>query len=254
MTTAQNPFVLTPYVEKDLFCDRGKELETLTRNCMNNANTTLISQRRIGKTGLILRLFDELKSKRENIQTIYLDIYSSRTLADFIKALAEASLAAFPEKSSIGKAFFSFLKSLRPMISYDPVTSAPQVQITYQTQQEKELTLQSILGFLDGQNEKILIAIDEFQQIREFFETNTEALLRSRIQFLKNVNFIFCGSKKHIMADIFLNAKMPFYSSTLFMSLEKNSGRSVQRIHCTYVLRAQPFNHRRGGHLGFGLD
>lgn len=37
-------------------------------------------------------------------------------------------------------------------------------------------------------------------------------LLRSYIQFLPNVYFIFAGSKQQMMTDMFLSAKRPFLS------------------------------------------
>lgn len=70
------------------------------------------------------------------------------------------------------------------------------------------------------------MAIDEFQQIREYPEQNMEALLRTYIQQMHNLTFIFCGSKKHLMTDIFTNEKKPFYSSTTFVSLCKISEES----------------------------
>ena len=216
-----NPFIIKAYESKDLFCDRETELQSLLCNCTNHADTTLISQRRMGKTGLILRLFDELSDTHPEIHTIYADIFPSRSLDDFIKLLAEAALRAFPPKSSIGEKFISFVKALRPQISFDQITGEPQLQITYQTVHEKEYTLRSLFDFLDSQNAPIVMAIDEFQQIREYPEENTEALLRSYIQHIKNITFIFCGSKKHIMTDIFANARKPFYSSTAFLSLDR---------------------------------
>ena len=93
----KNPFVIKSYESKELFCDREKELQLMVRNCTNGADMTLISQRRMGKTGLILRLFDELRELEPDLKTIYVDIYASRSLADFIKLLAEASLRAFPK-------------------------------------------------------------------------------------------------------------------------------------------------------------
>ena len=163
----KNPFVIKSYESKELFCDREKELQLMVRNCTNGADMTLISQRRMGKTGLILRLFDELRELEPDLKTIYVDIYASRSLADFIKLLAEASLRAFPKKDSMGEKILGFLKSLRPQFSFDPITGDPQLQINYQTEQEKEYTLRGLLDFLNNQGETY-IAIDEFQQIREW--------------------------------------------------------------------------------------
>src|SRR5690606_17522532 len=74
---------------------------------------------------------------------------------------------------------------------------------------------------LDEQEIKFVIAFDEFQQILSYPEKNVEAILRSCIQSLKNVQFIFCGSHQHLMNEIFNNSKRPFYASCSNMSLQK---------------------------------
>lgn len=222
----ENPFVIKSYESKDLFCDREEELQLMLRNCVNHSDMTLISQRRMGKTGLIYRLFDELHEVRPDIHTIYLDIFASRSIDDFIKLLAEAAMKSFQPKTSMGDKLLTFIKSLRPQLSFDNITGEPQLQIAYQTAHEKEYTLRGLFDFLDSQNEPIVMAIDEFQQIREYPEQNMEALLRTYIQQMHNLTFIFCGSKKHLMTDIFTNEKKPFYSSTTFVSLGKISEES----------------------------
>ncbi len=217
----ENPFVIKSYESKELFCDREEELQLMLRNCVNHSDVTLISQRRMGKTGLILRLFDELQTIRPDIHTIYVDVFASRNIDDFIKLLAEATMKSFPVKTSIGERLMTFIKSLRPQLSFDNITGEPQLQIAYQTAHEKEYTLRGLFDFLDSQEVPIVIAIDEFQQIRDYPEQNMEALLRTYIQQMHNLTFIFCGSKKHLMADIFTNEKKPFYASTSFVSLSK---------------------------------
>ena len=217
----ENPFVIKSYESKELFCDREEELQLMLRNCVNHSDMTLISQRRMGKTGLIYRLFDEIHETRPDIHTIYLDIFASRNIDDFIKLMAEAAMKSFKPKTSMGDKLLTFIKSLRPQLSFDNITGEPQLQIAYQTAHEKEYTLRGLFEFLDSQNEQIVMAIDEFQQIRDYPEQNMEALLRTYIQQTHHLTFIFCGSKKHLMADIFANERKPFYSSTTFVSLDK---------------------------------
>lgn len=216
----QNPFITSGYISEEYFCDREKETAHLINLLKNGNNITLVSQRRIGKTGLIQHVFNKLKDDKE-LSTIYVDIFSTRSIEDFIKQLSEAIIKKFPEKTNLGNTFWEFIKRLRPLISYDNVTGDPQVQISYQTEYEKTRTLQNIIELLEKQENRIIIAIDEFQQITEYPEQNLEALLRSQIQFLHNTTFIFCGSKRRILIDMFSNAKRPFYNSTQFMQLEK---------------------------------
>ena len=217
MKNIANPFVVEGYVSKEYFCDRKKEIKILHRNVQNRTNTTLISPRKMGKSGLIFRYFEDLSANN----SIYIDIYSSRSLNDFIKLIAEAILIKFPEKTTIGKKFMKFLKGLKPLISFDPFTGAPQVQIEYKSSQEKVYTLQGLFTFLEEQNTPIVIAIDEFQQISEYPEKNVEAILRTYIQQLKNIQFIFCGSNKSMMTEMFTHAKRPFFASTRLLYLDK---------------------------------
>ena len=219
----KNPFVIKAYESRELFCDRENELQLMLRNCINHTDMTLISQRRMGKTGLILRLFDEIATVHPDIKTIYVDIFSSRNIDDFIKLLAEATMRAFQPKTTMGEKLMAFIKTMRPQLSFDNITGEPQLMIAYQSPHEKEYTLRGLLEFLDSQDVHIIVAIDEFQQIRDYPEKNMEALLRTYIQQTHNLTFIYCGSKKHLMADIFTNEKKPFYSSSAFVSLGKIS-------------------------------
>ena len=79
---------------------------------------------------------------------------------------------------------------------------------------EEENTLKEIFEYLGSSEKRCYVAIDEFQQIAEYPEKGVEALLRSYIQFLPNVNFIFAGSKQHLMQEMFTSSKRPFYQST----------------------------------------
>lgn len=215
-----NPFILEPYKKKELFCDREAETEHIIDYLNNGRNITLISPRRFGKTGLIYRIFEEIGERQKDTDTFYLDISSSQSLEDFIKLLAESVARVLKQQNKISS-FFKTIGGLRPLISYDALTGAPEISITYRNDNDKTLTLKGIFQYLEKHSKKVILAIDEFQQIREYETVNMEALLRTYIQPLHNVRFIFCGSKKHTMTDIFSNAKKPFYESTTFVPLGK---------------------------------
>ena len=84
-----------------------------------------------------------------------------------------------------------------------------------------EQTLKEVLDYMAASKKHCYLAIDEFQQITEYPEKGVEALLRSHIQFMPNVHFIFSGSKKHIMEEMFSSAKRPFYQSTQIIVLKE---------------------------------
>ena len=215
-----NPFILEPYKNKELFCDRELETRQIVDYLNNGRNITLISPRRLGKTGLIYRVFEEITETRSDTDTFYTDISSSQSVEDFIKLLSESVVSVLNKQNKVA-AFFNAIGGLRPLITYDAVTGAPEVSLTYRNDREKELTVKGIFQYLENHKKKVVLAIDEFQQIREYEGVNMEALLRTYIQPLHNVRFIFCGSKKHTMTDIFSNAKKPFYESTTSVPLGK---------------------------------
>ena len=96
-----NPFSLVPYTSNEYFCDREEETKTIVEYLLNGSNITLISPRRYGKTGLIYRVFDEMKQKKVDVSTCYVDIYATETLEDFIKVFSEAVIAALEKKKTV---------------------------------------------------------------------------------------------------------------------------------------------------------
>ncbi|RLD24922.1 MAG: ATP-binding protein [Bacteroidetes bacterium] len=213
MKSKGNPFHLKGYHGAALFCNREKETSVLIENLNNGINTTLFSIRRMGKTGLIHHVFNKLKRDKA-VECIYLDIYATQSLSEFTNQIASAILQAFPKNNSIGKKFINLIKGLSPIISYDALTGAPEISFTYAQPKQYEYSLKELFAFLDRQNKTVVFAIDEFQQITQYPETNIEALLRTIIQQLKNVAFIFSGSQKHLMLEMFNSSKRPFFSST----------------------------------------
>ncbi len=214
-----NPFLVAGYRDAAHFCDREEETAILKKNIQNNINTTLFAIRRIGKTGLIHHVFNTY-SKSTRVACIYVDILSSSNLKEFTNQLATVIYNRFPENKGIGKKIIQGIKSLRPLISFDSLSGTPELSFELTEAKRYETTIHQLFSFLDQQNIKIVFAIDEFQQILEYPEKNTEALLRTHIQSLKNTNFIFCGSNQKMMHEIFNSAKRPFFASCINVHLD----------------------------------
>ena len=216
----ENPFVYQGYEGPDYFCDRTEETENVMSALKNGRNLTLISPRKIGKTGLIDHSFYQLKKDNKNAICIYVDIFSTKNLQEFVETLGRAVIEdALEREKSFAAKVLDFFKGLRPTITPDLLTGMPTVSISVVPVQA-EYTLKSIFSHLNGLNKPVYLAIDEFQQITEYPETGTEAMLRSYIQHIHHVKFIFSGSKKHLMEEMFCAPNRPFYQSTQLMSLE----------------------------------
>ena len=216
----KNPFVSQGYISPEYFCDRQQETDLMLNHFKNGRNITLVSPRRIGKTGLIKNLFYHIERQDRNAICLYLDIYATKNVLDFTEMFGSVVFNGFArkEKSFMQKAA-TLLGSLRPVFSTDPYTGMPKMMITVDPSRS-QLTIQQIFELLAQSRREIYIAIDEFQQIANYPEAGTEAMLRSHVQFATNVHFIFAGSKYRLMAEMFGSPQRPFFQSTEMMDLQ----------------------------------
>lgn len=216
----RNPFIYEGYEGPDYFCDRTEETENIISSLKNGRNLTLVSPRKIGKTGLILHTFDKIKQQDKDAVCIYTDIFHTQNQYDFVQSLGKAIVEErlLDTRSSMAKVL-NYFSQWRPTISPDPVTGIPTVSVSIE-RTNTEYTLNSIFEYLKRSGKEVYVAIDEFQTITDYPEQGTEALLRSYIQFIHNAHFIFSGSKQHLMYEMFGSPKRPFYQSTAMMTLQ----------------------------------
>ena len=219
MTRINNPFITSGYISADYFCDREAESKQLIREIVNGNNLAIISTRRMGKTGLIQHCFHSKELSKE-YYTFFVDIYATKSLRDFIFSLSKVileSLKPFGKKAV--EIFINSVLSLQAGISYD-FTGTPSFNIQLGDIQNSMATLEEIFKYLAKADKPCIVAIDEFQQITNYSEKNVEALLRTHIQHCNNAQFIFAGSQRHTMGNMFLSASRPFYQSVSMMHLE----------------------------------
>ena len=214
-----NPFFIGRYVDKQYFCDREKDTETLVRHILNGRNVALISPRRLGKSGLIHHTFAQ-DAIKDRYTTIYVDIYATKDLCEMVKALSEAIVKAVGQRQKWHEKFFSFIKSLRVGFHIDSVSGEPSFDIGIGDIENPDRTIRELFEYMEASEKPCILAIDEFQQIREYPQTNTEAFIRSLVQQCSRTSFIFCGSKRHTMTDIFYSPAKPFFQSVISQSLK----------------------------------
>ena len=209
----ENPFYITGIIPDPFFCDRGKETSWMVRTLENKAHILLTSPRRMGKTQLIRHVFEQ-PSIKDNCYTFYVDIYPTTSLHEFVLLLSKEIYSVLvPKGKAMLDKFLAGIHSLAGSLGYDPVTETPRFDIKLGDIHTPELTLEEIFAFLEHADKPCIFAIDEFQQIAEYPEKNVEALLRAHIQKMNNCLFIYAGSNRHILENMFNSAAKPFYNS-----------------------------------------
>ena len=215
-----NPFVTKGYAGPEYFCDREKETQDIVRLLMNENNMALISPRRLGKTDLIHHCFAQAEIK-ERYYTFIIDIYATNSLADFVDVLGQAILDELkPLGRKVWEKFYNSLHSLQQQISFD-INGNPVWGIGLGAYVNPTTTLDEIFNYLSSADKPCLVAIDEFQKITDYPDgENVEAALRTHIQRCMNATFLFSGSKRHLMSEMFMSPSRPFYQSVITMGLK----------------------------------
>ena len=220
MSTISNPFIATGKSPAEYFCDRKEETKRLTQSLTNGANVVLMSPRRVGKTQLMLYCFDQPKISSQYI-IIFIDILKTSTLNEFTYELGKAVFNALASRGQkMLKMVLASMHSLVGNVGFDLATGLPTFGISIGDIQNPIYSLEEIFKTLEKTDKRCIVAIDEFQQIANYPEKNIEALLRSHIQQLSNAQFIFSGSERHLLEEMFLDSARPFYNSADIQNLE----------------------------------
>ena len=216
-----NPFIVKGDIPSEYFCDRLTETEMLIKNITNGRNTLLISPRRVGKTGLIYHCFRQ-KAIADSYNTFFVDILQTSSLREFTYILGKRIFDTLkPQGKKVLDVFIQTLRSISGEFGYDPATNLPRFTLSLGAIHSPEYTLDEIFKYIDIADKRCVVAIDEFQQITRYSEKNVEAILRTHIQHCKNAEFIFAGSERHILTEMFNSYSRPFFASTISLSLSE---------------------------------
>lgn len=206
-------FVYGMSVGGDNFTDRIEETKRIKLDFENGINVILISPRRMGKTSLIKKVISEMDSPE--IKVVYVDIYDCRSEYDFYNRFAETMMKSTGNQlEQVMENIKRFLVRVSPKLLFSPEPNSEfsvSLGIT-----PKDYSPEEILDLPERiakeQGVRIVVCIDEFQQIGEFSDSLTvQKRLRGVWQHHQHVSYCFFGSKKHLMENIFQSRRMPFY-------------------------------------------
>lgn len=219
------PFVFGRITSLPDFTDRTSEIELLKTNFRSLVNTIIISPRRWGKSSLVNRVTQELSEEPSNLRICVIDLFNVRTEEEFYHVLAREVLRATSSKwEEAVKNAGTFLSRLMPRITFSPDA---QSEISFglgweELQKNSDDILDLPQKIAMEKNFRILICMDEFQNIAEFgHAVELQKKLRAHWQQHSQVAYCLYGSKRHMMMDVFTNTSMPFYKFGHLLFLQK---------------------------------
>ncbi len=211
----KSPFKFGQVVEGEYFTDRAKDIKRLVANFENNINTVLLSPRRWGKSSLVHKAIKTTLKRNKNFRACYIDLFQIRDEKEFYGKLATGVIKSTSTKfEDWVRTAGQFLKTLTPNISFG-IDPQADFKISFDFT-DKDKTYGEILNLPEKiakkKKIKIIIAIDEFQNLSNFKNPLLfQKRLRSAWQYHYNTVYCLFGSKRHMLTEIFENKSMPFY-------------------------------------------
>ena len=205
-----NAFKYGCSVDGENFCPRPELSKSLRTYVESGQNLVIQGERRIGKTSLV----KETLSAMRGWSTVYADFMGVRSVTDVCNRLADA-LARFDSSDTFLRKLFAALLHLRPIATVDAMTGLPTITVDARASSDPT-SVSTVMNALEthAKGRRVCVVLDEFQDILDVRDgEQVLALMRSRIQFMSRTAFVFLGSARNRMLDIFMSPKSPFYKS-----------------------------------------
>jgi len=209
----KNPFVYTSTVDGESFCNRKQELQDLTDFCLDGQNVFIYAHRRCGKTSLIKVLLDQINKTNPDIKTFYIDLYGTLDERDFIASVFSSFSQVETKLEKLAKTMKNLFSNVRPKLSYNPDNNKIEVEASYNPG-ENIPVFNEVVESLGRYSETTgaVVVFDEFQEIDAYGDKTLEKRLRKVIQHHRNVCYIFMGSQRRMLEQMFTEKSRALYN------------------------------------------
>ncbi len=211
-----NPFSLS-IAQADSFCNREKEIQDLVRHARNGNNVLLFSPRRYGKTSLVKKTLDLLD--QEGMLTVYVDLFPILSEKDMVSRFSSALIRGIGRgvnQQTLAERLKDLFKRVIPSIEIKPDGYSVSVRLDQSNESGALLedVLESLYRYVTSRGVPACVALDEFQEITELPESKRiEGLFRSHIQLHREISYVFIGSRRRILKEMFSDKSRAFYKS-----------------------------------------
>jgi hypothetical protein len=233
-----NPFRYGCVVEDSFYCPRPLLEKQLAGFIRSGQNVVIHGERRMGKTSLINAVVRGMRGWR----MLYVDLLHVQTVGDICRRIVSA-VRNMERKASLFEKALKLLPRLRPMMKIDPSTG--EIGFGLDTRAaEDPYAVEEVLDMLAkvAAGGRTVIVFDEFQDIGNLAGAQTVlALMRGRIQFQGDIPYVFTGSVRSRMVEMFDSPDSAFYKSALTLCVGEIDRESFAK----FLLSRFESGHRR---------
>ncbi|MEW6738291.1 MAG: AAA family ATPase [Nitrospirota bacterium] len=220
-----NPFTIGIVTGKD-FCDRIEEKKTLLRHIKNSQNVVLYAKRLIGKSSLVKQVLNEITE--EGILTAYANVFSISSENDFIDRLAASIASGINRRAADHRKWNEKFADLFSRIRISPEVTPQGIQFSIGFDRSLKFSIlledlmRGLYAYVEKQNIRAVIALDEFQEVTSLPNSKMiEGVLRQYMQEHRNISYIYIGSRRRTLLEMFTDKKRPFYKSAYTQIIEE---------------------------------
>ena len=210
-----NPFIYGKIARGEYFADREREIAELTSDILAGQNVILFSPRRYGKTSLIMEVLDRVRA--QGTMTVYIDLFTVVSEEEFVSAYAKevAKLCGRGPKSVL-RQLRGLFPRLIPKVTLRGKGIGFDIEFEFDLRGNHEPILDDLFEAVATLSRKkgkpAVVVFDEFQEIRDWDKgERVQRKMRAHFQHHPEVAYVFMGSKRRLMQDIFQNVNRPFY-------------------------------------------
>lgn len=215
-----NPFKYGTIVSGKNFCGRKTLLKQIVGYIESSQHIVILGERRVGKSSAVYEAVIKCNEKR----LLYVDLLGIKSIDAMCRRILRA-IVVLEQKTDWFDKIIKTLSYLRPTISVDPITSMPTVSFDASIEM-KANSITEVLTLIESLDKKrpVAVVFDEFQDILNLEDSHEAlAILRSKIQFQGDIPYIFVGSIRHKMDEIFTHHDSPFFKSAIPMTVDSLS-------------------------------
>ncbi len=212
------------------FCNRDEERASLKARILSHEHVVLVAPRRYGKTSLITQVL-----KENTFPGASIDFFFVLTQAEVSKAITEGVSKIIsmilPTNQSACDKIINKVKAINPKLTFN--LFGQKLEITAKQTTEKNISelLLALDQFAEEANKSCIVVLDEFQQIGELKENHAiEAAIRHAVERSQRVSYIFCGSKRHLLNEMFSDKSRPLYHLCDLMTIDRINSASYKKF------------------------